>query len=168
MIRALDGVMPKIHDSAFVSEFAYVIGDVEIGPGSSIWPGTVIRADMGAIKIGKFTCIQDNSVVHGDSDVLIGDNVVIGHRVLCHAAIIETRCLIGNGAVLNDGVKIGTGSLVGSSSMLLENTEIPSGSLVVGSPGRVRGDIQSKHLDLIDHTVEDYVNKGKRYLASGL
>ena len=116
MIRALDGIMPKIHDSAFVSEFAYVIGDVEIGPGSSIWPGTVIRADMGAIKIGKFTCIQDNSVVHGDSDVLIGDNVVIGHRVLCHAAIIETRCLIGNGAVLNDGVKIGTGSLVGSSS----------------------------------------------------
>ena len=72
MITALYGIMPKIHDSAFVSEFAYVIGDVEIGPGSSIWPGTVIRADMGAIKIGKFTCIQDNSVVHGDSDVLIG------------------------------------------------------------------------------------------------
>ena len=168
MIRALDGIMPKIHDSAFVSEFAYVIGDVEIGPGSSIWPGTVIRADMGTIKIGKFTCIQDNSVVHGDSDVLIGDNVVIGHRVLCHAAIIEPRCLIGNGSVLNDGVKIGTGSLVGSSSMLLENTEIPSGSLVVGSPGRVRGEIQIKHLDLIDSTVKDYVSKGKRYLANGL
>ncbi|MQG18308.1 MAG: gamma carbonic anhydrase family protein [SAR202 cluster bacterium] len=168
MLRSLDGKMPKVHDTAFVSEFAYVIGDVEIGPGSSIWPGTVIRADMGTIKIGKFTCIQDNSVVHGDSDVFIGDNVVLGHRVLCHAAIIESRCLIGNGAVLNDGVKIGTESLIGSSSMLLENSEIPAGSLVVGSPGRVRGNIQERHLDLIDSTAESYVVKARKYLENGL
>ena len=168
MLRSLDGKMPKIHDTAFVSEFAYVIGDVEIGPGSSIWPGTVIRADMGTIKIGKFTCIQDNSVVHGDSDVFIGDNVVLGHRVLCHAATIESRCLIGNGAVLNDGVKIGTESLIGSSSMLLENSEIPAGSLVVGSPGRVRGNIQERHLDLIDSTAESYVVKARKYLENGL
>ena len=168
MLRSLDGKMPKVHDTAFVSEFAYVIGDVEIGPGSIIWPGTVIRADMGTIKIGKFTCIQDNSVVHGDSDVFIGDNVVLGHRVLCHAAIIESRCLIGNGAVLNDGVKIGTESLIGSSSMLLENSEIPAGSLVVGSPGRVRGNIQERHLDLIDSTAESYVVKARKYLENGL
>ena len=93
---------------------------------------------------------------------------VLGHRVLCHAATIESRCLIGNGAVLNDGVKIGTESLIGSSSMLLENSEIPAGSLVVGSPGRVRGNIQERHLDLIDSTAESYVVKARKYLENGL
>ena len=82
MIRSLDGKSPKIHPAAFVSEFAYVIGNVEIGEGSSIWPGAVVRADMGKITIGSFTCVQDNSVVHGDADVVIGDRVVIGHQVL--------------------------------------------------------------------------------------
>ena len=78
LIKSLDGKSPQVHPSAFVSEAAYVIGDVEIGEGSSIWPGVVIRADMGKIKIGSNTCIQDNSVVHGDADVEIGNRVVIG------------------------------------------------------------------------------------------
>ena len=77
MIRSLGGKKPRIHHSAFISEAAYLIGDIEIGEGSSVWPGVVIRADAGSITIGKQTCIQDNSVLHGDSDVVIGDNVVI-------------------------------------------------------------------------------------------
>ena len=85
MIRTLDGITPRIHPTAFVSEAAYVIGDVEIGEGSSVWPGSVIRGDMGKITIGKYTCVQDNSVVHCDTDATIGDYVVIGHRVVCHA-----------------------------------------------------------------------------------
>ena len=84
MIRSLGGKTPKIHPTAFISEAAYIVGDVEIGEGSSIWPGTVIRGDTGKITIGKFTNIQDNSVLHGDDDVIIGDNVTIGHRVMCH------------------------------------------------------------------------------------
>ena len=81
---------PKIHPTAFISEFAYVIGDVEIGEGSSVWPGSVVRADMGSIKIGKNTCVQDNSVVHGDDDVVIGDDVVTvkeGETVLAAAGV---------------------------------------------------------------------------------
>ena len=78
MIRSLDGVSPRVHPDAFVSEAAYVIGDVEIGAGSSVWPGAVVRADNGSITIGANTCVQDNSVVHGDDDVVIGRQR--GHR----------------------------------------------------------------------------------------
>ncbi len=86
MIRSWNGLTPRIHPEAFVSEFAYVIGDVEIGAGSSVWPGTVIRGDIGKVLIGKNTCIQDNSTIHTDGrGAVIGDNVVMGHRVLCHA-----------------------------------------------------------------------------------
>ena len=81
MIRSFKGKTPKIHPTAFVSEAAYVLGDVEIGENSSIWPGTVIRGDSGKIIIGKNTNIQDNSVVHSDADSWIGDNSTMGHSV---------------------------------------------------------------------------------------
>ena len=142
LIRSLDGVGPRVHPTAFVSEAAYVVGDVEIGEGSSVWPGTVIRGDSGRISIGRFTCIQDNSVVHGDDDVVIGDKVVIGHRVLCHARRVGHRVLIGNGATVNDGVTIGEDSLLASGTVVIDKMEIPARSLVVGVPGRVRGQNQ--------------------------
>ena len=167
MIRSLDGVTPKIHPTAFVSEFAYVIGDVEIGESSSIWPGAVVRADTGRISIGKYTCVQDNSVVHGDADVAIGDNVVIGHRVLCHAKTVGDRVLIGNGTTVNDGVEIGEDSLLASGSMVLDNMEIPARSLVVGVPGRVRGQVEERHVELIKNYCEIYIQKTERYRRQG-
>lgn len=163
MIRGLDGKSARIHPSAFISETAYIVGDVEIGEGSSVWPGAVIRADAGKITIGRFTCIQDNSVVHGDADVRIGDRVVIGHRVVCHAAIVGDGSLIGNGAVVNDGVEIGSGSLIGSGAMLVENMTVPSGSMALGVPARIRGGVEARHRKLISTTVEHYVDKAQRY-----
>ena len=97
LIKTLDGMTPKIHPTAFVSEVAYIIGDVEIGEGSSIWPGTVIRGDSGKIKIGKFTNIQDNSVVHVTTSISptsIGANVTVGHSAIIHGCTIEDDCLI--------------------------------------------------------------------------
>ncbi len=167
MIRSLDGKSPKIHPTAFVSEFAYVVGDVEIGEGSSVWPGTVIRADAGKIAIGKNTCIQDNSVVHGDDDVSIGDNVVIGHRVMCHAKTVGNSVLIGNGAVVNDGVEIGEYSLLASGCMVVDNMLIPARSLVMGVPGRVRGEVKERHAELIDRTGGHYVERAQRYKSQG-
>ena len=163
MIRSLDGITPKIHPTAFVSEAAYIIGDVEIGEGSSVWPGTVIRADAGKIVVGNFTCIQDNSVVHGDADVHIGNNVVIAHRVICHAKTVNDRVLIGNGATVNDGVNVGEDSLLASCTMVLENTNIPPKSLVVGVPGKIRGDVQERHTNLIKYTCESYIALAKQY-----
>ena len=168
MIREYNGKKPKIHTSAFVSEFAYLVGDVEIGAYSSIWPGVVIRADSGKITIGKNTCVQDNSVIHGDADVEICDSVVIGHRVMCHAAVVKNNVLLGNGCVVNDGVVIERESIIGSGAMIIENMKIPSKSLVLGVPGRVKGEIKEKHIELIKSTAEHYVEKGKLYKSEGL
>ena len=158
LIKTLEDKTPLVHPTAFVSEAAYVVGDVEIGEGSSIWPGTVIRGDMGKVRIGKYTNIQDNSVVHGDDDVEIGDYVIVGHRVMCHAKYIGDQSLIGNGAIINDGVIIGKNSVVGSGTMVLEN---------MGMPGRVRGEIQQKHLDLQVELADIYSNQAKRYKKEG-
>ena len=168
VIRELDGKKPRIHPTAFVSEAAYVVGDVEVGAGSSVWPGTVIRADAGIIKIGSNTCIQDGSVVHADDDAFIGDNVVIGHQVLCHAKRVGEWSLIGNGASVNDGVEIGEGSLVASGAAVIERMVIPPGSLVLGVPARVRGGLQDRHRELIRMTVEEYIEKGARFKSNGL
>jgi carbonic anhydrase/acetyltransferase-like protein (isoleucine patch superfamily) len=152
---------------AFVSEFAYVVGDVEIGEGSSIWPGCVVRGDMGRIAIGRYTCIQDSSVVHGDADVVIGDNVVIGHRVLCHARTVGDRVLIGNGATVNDGVEIGEDSVVASGAMVVDNMTIPARSLVVGVPGRIRSQVQERHIERTRYYCDLYIHKAKRYKSQG-
>lgn len=167
MIKSFEGNTPVLHPTAFISEMAYIVGDVEIGEGSSIWPGTVIRGDMGKVKIGKFSNVQDNSVVHGDADVVIGDNVVIGHRVMCHAAEIGDRVLVGNGAILNDGVKVGENSIIGSGSMIVENMDIPRQSIVMGIPGRIRGEAQQKHIDLQKELCDIYKEKAQRYKSQG-
>ena len=167
MIRSLGDATPKIHPTAFISEFAYVIGDVEIGEGSSVWPGAVVRADMGKIVIGKHTNIQDNSAVHGDADVEIGDYVTIGHKVLCHARTVESRAVIGNGAVLNDGVEIGEYCLIASGTMLVDNVKIPSRSLVVGSPGKVLREVGERHLAKMKWYCDVYMEKTKKYKAQG-
>ena len=167
MIRSLGGKTPSIHPTAFISEAAYIVGDVEIGEGSSIWPGTVIRGDTGKITIGKFTNIQDNSVLHGDDDVIIGDNVTIGHRVMCHGRNIGNRVLIGNGAILNDGVLVGEESVIGSGSMILENMDIPEKAIVVGMPGRIRGSVKDKHVNMIDRIAAGYASKAQKYKAEG-
>ena len=167
MIRSLGGKTPSIHPTAYISEAAYIVGDVEIGEGSSIWPGTVIRGDTGKITIGKFTNIQDNSVLHGDDDVIIGDNVTIGHRVMCHGRNIGNRVLIGNGAILNDGVLVGEESVIGSGSMILENMDIPEKSIVVGMPGRIRGSVKDKHVNMIDRIAAGYASKAQKYKAEG-
>ena len=95
MIRSFNGKTPRVDPTAFVSEAAYVVGDVEIGPYSSVWPGVVIRGDMGRITIGSHTNIQDNSVVHSDTDATLGDYVTLGHSVVCHAARVEDYALLG-------------------------------------------------------------------------
>ena len=167
MIRTLGDKTPKVAETAWVSEFAYVVGDVEIGEGSSVWPGSVVRADMGKITIGKFTCVQDNSVVHGDDDVVIGDNVVIGHRVMCHAKTVGDRTLLGNGATINDGVEIGKDCVLASGTVVLDNMQIAPRSIVMGVPGRIRGEVEQRHIELSKYYCDIYIRKAQRYKAQG-
>ena len=167
MIKSLGSSTPIIHPTAFVSEAAYVVGNVEIGEGSSVWPGAVVWGDIGKVIIGKHTNIQDNSIVHGDADVFIGDSVVIAHRVVCHGKEIGDGCLLGNGSIINDGVKMGKNTIIGSGAMVVENMEIPDGSIIMGIPGRIRGEVQQKHLDLQKWLVGVYSENAQRYKSDG-
>lgn len=167
MIRSFMGKSPRIHPSAYVSEAAYVIGDVEIGEGSSVWPGTVVRADRGKVTIGDYTCIQDNSVVHGDADVLIGNHVVVAHRVVCHAKVVGDRTLVGNGATVNDGVELGEDCLVASGAVIPDGQKFPANSLIVGVPGKPRGRVTSEFRARIKRYGDWYAELTRRYKAEG-
>ena len=167
MLRSLDGKSPSVHESAFVSEFAYLIGDVEVGELSSIWPGAVVRADGGRIVIGRRSNVQDNCTVHADADATIGDDVTIGHGVVCHARSIGNNSLIGNGAVLNDGVEIGEWCLVAAGSVVPERVKVPDRSIVRGIPGKVLGQIFARHTEMIKYAGDEYVKRVARYKASG-
>lgn len=168
MIRSFNGKSPRIHPTAFVSEAAYVVGDVEIGPYSSVWPGTIIRGDHHKISIGSYVDIQDNCVVHTDSDAVYGDYVTLGHHVICHAKTVSTHCLIGNGAVINGDVEIGEYSVVASGSMLLERVQIPAHSFVTGSPGKVLRATSERHHEMIRGIAEGYARNGQEFKAAGL
>ena len=169
MIRSFQGKTPKIHPTAWVSEAAYVIGDVEIGEYSSVWPGTVIRGDTIKITLGAYVDIQDNCVVHADNDAFYGDYVTLGHGVTCHAGRIDTHCLIGNGATLNDGVVLGEYSIVASGAVVLEMKEFPPKSFVAGVPASARENpTEERHHQMIRRTAESYARKAQLFKAEGL
>ena len=168
MIRTLNGKRPNIHPEAFVSETAYIIGDVIVNARASIWPGTVIRADSGKIIIGEGTNVQDNSVIHSDDDAVIGNYVTIGHRVMSHARSIGDNSLVGNGSVLNDGVVLGKNCLVSAGSVITENKVYENGSLIRGIPGKSIGHIKPKHQQLIDNATLSYIDRINDYKKSGL
>ena len=139
VLRSFKGKRPKLHPTSFVSEFCYIVGDVDIEEGSSVWPGVTMRADSGPIRIGKGTRIQENSVVHADIDgVTIGDSVNVGHGVIIHCRKIGDHCLIANNSTLLSRAEVGDYSVVASNAVLREDTIVPPYSFVSGIPGTIR------------------------------
>lgn len=130
---------PKIHASCYVDPAAVIIGDVEIAENCSIWPGAVIRADMGTIKIGPGSSVQDNCVIHeSDSNpVIIGKDVSLGHGCVVHGAVIHDEVIIGINSTILNGADIGAGSIVGANAVVKAGMVIPPGSLVLGVPGKI-------------------------------
>src|SRR3954469_25669220 len=121
MIQEFRGIVPKIHDTAFIAPGAIVIGDVEIGEDSSVWFGSIVRGDVNYIRIGARTNIQDMTMIHVLSKThptVLEDEITVGHRVTLHGCHVESRCLIGIGAILLDGVRVGNNSLVAAGSLL--------------------------------------------------
>jgi len=144
VIESFQNFHPKIHETAFVAESAIVIGDVEIGERSSVWFGSILRGDVNHIRIGNRTNIQDGSIIHVSSKThptVIEDEITLGHRVTLHGCHVETGCLIGIGAIILDGVRIGRNSLVAAGSLVTPNTKISPRSLVMGSPARVKREL---------------------------
>lgn len=143
MIISFGGKTPKIHPTAFIAPTATIIGDVEIGPDSSVWYGCVLRGDIAPIRIGARTNIQDNSVLHVDADApcTLGDDVTVGHLALVHGSTVADGTLVGMKAALLSRSKIGPGSLIAAGSVVLEGQEVPAQSLVAGVPAKVKREL---------------------------
>jgi len=143
---------PDLSAAAFVAPNATVMGQVQVGEGASIWYGAVVRGDVERIDIGAHSNVQDGAVLHGDpgEPTVLEDYVTVGHRAVVHSAHIEQGCLIGIGAIVLDGVRVGAGSIVGAGCVVTK--DVPPRSLVVGVPGKVLREIsEAEALDLIDH-----------------
>ncbi len=145
-LYALDDQRPRIHPDAFIHPQAVLIGEVRIGPGSSIWPGVVIRADNGPIVIGARTSVQDGSVIHTQSTnrTSIGDDCVIGHLVHLEGCRLEDLVLVGSGAVVLEAVTCRSGSLVGAGAVVTPGTDVPAGAMALGVPARIRPGVVSR------------------------
>ena len=166
MIRNFRGQTPQIAVSAYVDAQAVVIGDVVIGEDSSVWPCAVIRGDVHYIRIGARSNVQDGSVLHVMRDtnpLVLGDDVTIGHSVTLHGCTVESRCLIGMGSIILNGAVIGTGSIVAAGTLIPERTVIPPGSLVMGSPGKVKRPLTAEDQASIDRYRDNYVGYKEQY-----
>jgi len=168
MIRSVKGKTPQIAESAFVSEAAYVVGDVEIGENSGVWPGAVIRGDFAQIKIGNNTMVEDNSVIHAGMPVEIGDNVIIGHGVIVHGKKIGNNNLIGNNATILDNAVIGDRCMIGAGSLVSPGMEIPDDSLVMGVPARIKGRISPEQKQRLTAGASSYAELAQTYKKEGL
>ena len=167
MIRTIEGKTPKIHPNVFISESAYIVGDVEIGEGSSVWPGAVIRGDYGRVVIGKGTNLQDNSVVHSDNYLEIGDNVSVTHGAVIHCHKVGNNVMVGVNAVLLEDAVIGDNCVIGAGSVVLANSIVPSNSVVLGVPGRIKP-LKNELVERIIATATRYQDNAKRFFHQGL
>jgi carbonic anhydrase/acetyltransferase-like protein (isoleucine patch superfamily) len=169
MIHAYQGVMPKIHPTAFVEDSAQVIGDVELGEDSSVWFNVVIRGDVNVIRIGRGTNIQDGTVIHVNRrsfPTILDEFVTVGHGARLHGCHVKSNCLIGIGAIVLDGVLLEEECLVAAGSLVAPGTKVPRGSLLMGAPARVRRSVTAEDLDLIHRSAQNYVKLRADYKAA--
>jgi carbonic anhydrase/acetyltransferase-like protein (isoleucine patch superfamily) len=161
------GKTPDTARALFVAPNATVLGDVVLGPQSSVWYGVVLRGDINEIRVGEGTNIQDNAVVHlaDDFGAYIGAWCTIGHAAIIHACTVEDECLIGMGATLLDGAQIGARSVVGANSLVPQGMVVPPGSLVYGSPAKVIRALRPDEQAALRGWAEKYVEVAKAHAA---
>src|SRR6478609_997358 len=157
--------MSRVHPTAFIHPLAVILGDVTLGARVSVWPTAVLRGDSDSITVGDDSNVQDGTVVHADHGLptTIGKRVGIGHRAIVHGSTIEDDCLIGMGAILLNGVHVGTGSIVGAGAVVREGMRIPPNSLVLGVPGRIARSTTDEEHERIRKTVQSYLDLQEQY-----
>jgi len=169
MIKGINGKKPRIAPSAFVSEAAYIVGDVVIGEGSNVWPGAVIRGDLGRIIIGRKTSLEDNCVIHSGSpshpfrDVAIGDRVIIGHGAAVNCRRIGNNVLIGMNATLLHDAEIGDFCIIGAGSLVSQGMRVPDRSFVAAVPGKIMGEPSSEQLWWVEEGPKRYARLVKQH-----
>ncbi len=165
-IYALGDLTPSIDPSAFVHPDAVIIGNVEIGAESSIWPCAVLRGDHGFIRIGARTSIQDGAVLHTTPmwPTIVGDDCVVGHQVHLEGCTIESGSLVGNASIVLHRAIVRSGALVGSNAVVTNDMEVPSGAMALGVPAKIRENAASA--DLIAKSSASYVENGRHFKAN--
>ena len=166
MLRSFKGVMPRVAPSAYVDPGAIVIGDVTIGPRSSVWPTAVLRGDNDPIRVGEATNIQDGTVVHTDPGfpVNVGDRVTVGHAVVLHGCTLEDDSLVGIGAVVLNGARIGKGAVVAAGALVPEGMQVEPETLVMGTPAKPRRPVSAEEQERFRKGVEIYARRAEIYL----
>ncbi len=161
---------PQLAEGVYIAQGAVVIGDVVMGKQSSIWYNAVARGDIERIEVGAYSNIQDNAVLHVADDFAcrIGDWVTVGHSAIIHACTIGNECLIGMGATVLDGAVVGEQSIVGANALVTGGTEIPPGSLVVGSPARVKRPLSEAERADLKVWAQKYVVNAEYCLKNGI
>jgi carbonic anhydrase/acetyltransferase-like protein (isoleucine patch superfamily) len=157
-----------VHPEAYVHASAVLIGDVQVGRESSVWPNAVLRGDDASIVIGEQTSIQDGTIIHnttGLSHTVIGDRVTVGHGVILHGCIIEELCVIGMGCIILDNAVIERGSIVGAGALVPPGKRIAAGSVVVGNPARVHRQCSDADRQAIEFGWQEYVKRTREYRA---
>lgn len=167
MIRAYRGITPKIAASAYIDPSAQIIGDVAIGERSSVWCHATVRGDVHYIRLGDETNVQDNCCLHvmtGEYPCILGHRITVGHSATLHGCVVEDDCLIGIGALLLNGVVVGAGSIVAAGALVTERTRIPPGSIVMGSPAKVKRAASDEDFEMIRRHGQNYVEYRRIYL----
>ena len=165
MLIPIHGKKPIVHNSAFLAPGCHLIGDVKIGIDTSVWFNAVLRGDEDVITIGDRCSIQDNTTIHlyEGSPVIIEDEVTVGHNVVLHGCTIKKRSLIGMGSTILDGAVIGEECIIGANTLISSGKIIPPRSLVIGSPGKVVRELNDKDSDLLQISIDSYVDKARIY-----
>ncbi len=168
MIQKFKNHMPQIHTTCFIAPGSAIIGNVKMGEYSSVWHNAVIRGDIEAIIIGENTNVQDGCLLHciHNTELRIGNNVSVGHGAILHSCTIGDCSLIGMGAVVLDGVKIGRNCLIGAGTVVTPNTVIPDNSLVLGSPGKVKRELTEQEIENLLKNAQEYISLSEEYKAS--
>lgn len=162
LIFSVDGLTPKIHETAFVAPNAVLIGDVEVHANASIWFGCVLRGDAGKIIIGEGTNVQDGSVLH--EETTIGKNSVVAHLCLVHRCTVGDNVLIANGALVFGPLDIGDGAVVGAGALLTPGTDVPANMMALGVPAKVTREVSERNHDMTERLAASYQRNRGRYL----
>src|SRR6201992_1727111 len=167
-VFSLNGVTPQIAEDAFIAPTAAVIGDVVIGSETGIWFHCLVRGDMGIIRIGARTNIQDGTVIHIDSggmDTHIGDDVTVAHNAVIHACTLNNRAFVGISATVLDGAVIEEGGMLGAGGLLAPGTGIRRNALWIGSPAKLLRVMSDEERRKFDRNAEVYRELARRFLA---
>ncbi|MBK1723729.1 gamma carbonic anhydrase family protein [Thiocystis violacea] len=173
-IRSFEGKQPRIAADAWIHPSAVVIGDVHLGPGSSIWPLCVVRGDIHRIEIGTETNIQDGSILHvshdsrfmpGGAPILIHDRVTVGHQVVLHGCEIQHHCLVGIGARVLDRALLEPWTMLGAGALVTPGQVLEGGYLWLGTPARRARTLTDRELEYLDYVAGNYVRLTQAYRA---